>query len=175
MEGRRIMTSPIGKLELLANTMGLYRVRLTPTIYGNDHRLDVGQREASRIEDILELAEREIDEYFCGTRTRFSVPVAPEGTPLQISVWKELQRIRYGERQTYGSIARKVGVPKAARAVGTAIGRNPLPIIIPCHRVVPANGGVGGYAWGPQIKEKLLRMERVGSEPRKLISPRVLI
>ncbi|NLO26960.1 MAG: methylated-DNA--[protein]-cysteine S-methyltransferase [Actinobacteria bacterium] len=101
----------------------------------------------------------QLAEYFDGSRTCFELPSAPVGTPFQQEVWQCLQRIPYGARISYGDIARDLGRPQAARAVGAAVGRNPVSIIIPCHRVVGSNGALTGFAGGLERKEALLRLE----------------
>ena len=102
---------------------------------------------------------RELRDYFAGKRTDFTFPVRPAGTDFNQRVWRELARIPYGETCTYGELARKIGRPQAARAVGTANGRNPIPIVLPCHRVVAAGGKLGGYGGGLELKRKLLELE----------------
>ena len=109
---------------------------------------------------VLDDARRQLDEYFCGRRRTFHLPLAPQGTPFQRRVWQALLNIPYGETITYAQLARRIGSPRAARAVGQANSVNPIAIIIPCHRVVAANG-IGGYAGGPDIKRKLLALEGV--------------
>jgi methylated-DNA-[protein]-cysteine S-methyltransferase len=101
----------------------------------------------------------QLAEYFAGSRTRFDLPLAPTGTPFQQQVWRRLEAIPYGTLISYGTIARELGKPKATRAVGAAVGRNPISIIIPCHRVVGSNGTLTGYAGGIERKEALLRLE----------------
>jgi methylated-DNA-[protein]-cysteine S-methyltransferase len=103
---------------------------------------------------------RELRDYFAGKRRDFTFPVRPAGTDFNQRVWQELARIPYGETRTYGELARKIGSPKAARAVGSANGRNPIPIVLPCHRVVAAGGKLGGYGGGLELKRKLLELER---------------
>ena len=104
-------------------------------------------------------ARRQLEEYFAGLRAAFSLPLAPEGTDFQKTVWRELENIPYGETRTYGQIARALGNPKASRAVGMANHKNPVAIMIPCHRVIGADGSLTGYAGGLDIKETLLRLE----------------
>ena len=104
-------------------------------------------------------ARRQLEEYFAGLRAAFSLPLAPEGTDFQKAVWRELENIPYGETRTYGQIARALGNPKASRAVGMANHKNPVEIMIPCHRVIGADGSLTGYAGGLDIKETLLRLE----------------
>ena len=106
--------------------------------------------------------KNQLDEYFIGERKSFDLPLAPKGTEFQKKVWDALKEIPYGETRTYGEIAEMVGNPKAARAVGMANNRNPIAIIVPCHRVVGANGKLVGYAGGMEQKEKLLHLEKTG-------------
>ena len=107
----------------------------------------------------LKQAARELGEYFAGRRKTFDVPLDPQGTPFQQSVWLALQRISSGQLDTYGDIARQLGRPDAARAVGAAVGRNPVSVIVPCHRVVGRDGSLTGYAGGLPRKQALLQLE----------------
>ena len=102
----------------------------------------------------------QLREYFAGTRKEFDIPLAPEGTDFQKKVWEELQNIPYGQTRSYGDVAKAVGSPRAARAVGTANNRNPIPILIPCHRVIGADGDMTGYGGGLDKKEFLLKLEQ---------------
>jgi methylated-DNA-[protein]-cysteine S-methyltransferase len=104
-------------------------------------------------------AIRQLRDYFAGRRTGFDLPLAPEGTAFQRAVWRQLQDIPYGGTISYGELARRVGNPKASRAVGTANGANPIPIVIPCHRVINADGKLGGFGGGLPIKQALLSLE----------------
>jgi len=104
-------------------------------------------------------AGRQLREYFEGRRQEFDLPLAPEGTTFQRAVWRCLQEIPYGETISYGELARRVGNPAASRAVGAANGRNPIPIVIPCHRVIGASGKLTGFGGGLPIKEALLALE----------------
>jgi methylated-DNA-[protein]-cysteine S-methyltransferase len=106
---------------------------------------------------------QQLSEYFEGKRTRFELPLDVEGTAFQKSVWNELLRIPYGETRSYGDIAKALGKPAAARAVGMANHNNPVAIVIPCHRVVGQNGSLTGYAAGLQLKQQLLSIERQGT------------
>ncbi len=106
-------------------------------------------------------AKRQLEEYFAGLRASFSLPLNPRGTAFQKKVWQQLEAIPYGQTRTYGQIAAAVGQPTASRAVGGANHNNPIAIVIPCHRVIGANGKLTGYAGGLDIKEKLLRLEGV--------------
>lgn len=109
---------------------------------------------------LLAEAQRQLEGYFAGARTDFDLPLAPRGTPFQQEVWAALQEIPYGETRTYQQIAEAVGRPKASRAVGGACHRNPIGIIIPCHRVVGASGSLTGYAGGLDRKAALLALEQ---------------
>ena len=114
---------------------------------------------AQRATPFLKSAARQLREYFSGQRQQFDLPLAPGGTAFQRQVWTALTRIPYGEVASYGDIARDIGKPSAARAVGAANGRNPLPIIVPCHRIIGSNGKLTGFAGGLQAKRALLTLE----------------
>jgi len=111
--------------------------------------------------------ERQLREYFQGKRTAFDLKLHPKGTPFQKAVWKALAAIPYGETRSYGDIAKAVGRPAAVRAVGLANGRNPLPIVVPCHRVIGASGKLVGYGGGLHVKQALLDREREVSAARR--------
>ena len=108
---------------------------------------------------ILNAAADELSQYFSGARRNFSVPLQPRGTGFQLSVWSELQKVGWGETCTYREIAERLGKPKGFRAVGGAVGRNPIPIFIPCHRIVGANGALTGFSGGLDNKQILLGCE----------------
>ena len=108
------------------------------------------------VQDVIE----QMLEYFSGARAEFDVPLAPRGTPFQKLVWQELCRIPYGQTRTYGEIAAAIGRPGAARAVGMACNRNPIWLLIPCHRVVGKSGDLTGYAGGLEMKQRLLELEQ---------------
>ena len=110
--------------------------------------------------ELLSMATIQLDEYFQGKRTTFSLPFKLTGTPFQLTVWKELQNIPYGKTTSYKEIAQKINKPKACRAVGMANNKNPLAIIIPCHRVIGSNGKLIGYAGGLKLKNYLLELEK---------------
>lgn len=110
-------------------------------------------------EKLFEAARAQIDEYFDGTRRDFDLPLRPVGTEFQLRVLDELRKIPYGETASYRDVAERIGRPKAVRAVGAANGRNPLPIVIPCHRVIGASGDLTGFGGGLDTKEALLRLE----------------
>ena len=109
---------------------------------------------------LLDRVAQELREYFDGTRAAFDLPLNPQGTEFQRKVWRELTRVQYGATETYGGLARRIGTPNAARAVGTALRENPIGIIVPCHRVLRASGGLGGFNGGLERKKFLLRLER---------------
>jgi methylated-DNA-[protein]-cysteine S-methyltransferase len=113
---------------------------------------------------VLERALAQLEEYFRGVRRSFDLPLRPEGTPFQKRVWEITSAIPYGETRTYAEVARAVGAARAARAVGAALYANPIPILIPCHRVVRSDGSPGGYSPDPRIKGMLLKFEAENSE-----------
>lgn len=153
--------SPIGLLTLAASDTGLVavlwedddplRVRLEALVQGIDH-------------PVLAATIMQLDGYFAGGRTAFDLPLDIRGTPFQQSVWAALQAIPYGETRSYGALAGMIGRPTAARAVGAANGRNPLSIIIPCHRVIGTSGQLTGFAGGLKAKRTLLALERGARE-----------
>lgn len=151
----RTFDSPIGELTLVERDgalVGLYMANHRPApraeTFGD---LDEGA---------LPQVEAQLAEYFAGERTDFDLPLAPEGTEFQAKVWAALRTIPYGETWTYGQLAAAIGQPGAARAVGLANGRNPISIVVPCHRVVGSTGTLTGYAGGVERKEFLLNLER---------------
>ena len=116
-----------------------------------------GRRDAKRCKD----AAKQLGEYFAGRRREFALALAPYGTDFQLRVWRALCEIPFGAVRNYGDIANAIGQPNACRAVGQANGRNPLPIVIPCHRVLASDGSIGGYSSGLDIKHRLLALEGV--------------
>ena len=150
-----MVPSPLGQL-MLAGAEGRLRVIGFPT-GGKARGPEPGWR---RADDLFADAARQIGEYFAGERRAFDLPLAPESTPFQAEVLAELRRIPYGETRTYGQIAWEMGRPGASRAVGAANGRNPLPIVIPCHRVVGRTGALTGFGGGLAAKRYLLELER---------------
>ncbi len=112
-------------------------------------------------------AERQLRQYFQGTRTDFDLPLHPKGTPFQRLVWTALTKIPYGQTRSYGEIAKAIGHPTAVRAVGLANARNPLPVVVPCHRVIGAGGNLVGYGGGLIVKQALLDREREVSAARR--------
>ncbi len=102
----------------------------------------------------------QLKEYFAGNRKQFDIPLILIGTPFQTKVWEYIQQIPYGETQTYSDVAQEIGHPNSSRAVGNALHVNPIPIVVPCHRVIRSDGGLGGFGLGIDIKQKLLDLER---------------
>lgn len=117
--------------------------------------------QAEETTPLLLEARRQLQEYFAGERKAFALPLAPAGTAFQKKVWAALREIPWGETRSYGDIARAIGKPTACRAVGMANGRNPLPVFIPCHRVIGTNGSITGYSGGLEKKKFLLRLEEI--------------
>lgn len=157
------LASPVGTLQLVASEMGLRAV-----LWPNDdpNRVPLGATEDHSDHLVLRAAAAELEEYFAGTRTRFSMPLDPVGTPFQQQVWMALRTIPFGKTASYGEIAGAIGRPRAARAVGAANGRNPLSIVVPCHRIVGANGSMTGFAGGVRTKRWLLDHEGAASVTR---------
>ncbi len=147
--------SPLGPLILAADDAGLRQILF---VHGrHPAKPDPSWHENS---DPLQPAIHQLRSYFAGELETFDLPLAPEGTPFQQNVWRELCDIPYGQTISYGELAHRIGNPKASRAVGLANGSNPIPIVIPCHRVIGSNGKLTGYGGGLPIKEKLLALER---------------
>lgn len=154
------MDSPIGRL-LLAGDEGGLRLISFPT--GSRTRsVEPGwtENETPFVE-----TKRQLAAYFAGTLTEFDLPLAPQGTPFQLSVWRALRQIPYGETVSYGAIAEAIGRPNASRAVGAANGANPLPIVVPCHRVIGSTGKLTGFGGGLDTKAALLALEGARKEP----------
>jgi len=146
--------SPVGRLLLAGHRVALTRLYFQagphPFVPPRDWRADPAP---------FERAVAQLAEYFTGTRRAFRLHLEPEGTPFQLSVWRALREIRYGETLAYGELARRLGHANGARAVGLANGSNPLPIIVPCHRVIGADGSLTGFGGGLYIKRALLALE----------------
>jgi methylated-DNA-[protein]-cysteine S-methyltransferase len=158
----KVIESPVGELTLVASGRGL-RAVLWPDDDGRVPLAVAGRDDGSDTEaadDVLEGAARELAEYFAGSRTEFQVPLDPQGTPFQLAAWRTLQTIPFGQTISYGQQARAMGDARKARAVGGANGRNPLSIIVPCHRVVGANGSLTGFGGGMSAKAWLLDHEK---------------
>ena len=118
------------------------------------------RQEEERPREVTDWAARELHEYLEGERRAFTFPYRLVGTPFRLQVWKELEKVPYGETTTYKRLAEAIGRPGAYHAVGGAVGANPLGIVVPCHRVIGTNGSLTGYAWGLPMKEALLELER---------------
>ena len=161
------MESPLGALLIVADESALRMVSFSRGRYPG--KVEDGWRRGGTVAGE---ARRQLEEYFAGRRADFQLRVAPAGTPFQLRAWRALRDIPYGETRSYGEQARAMGQPRAVRAVGAANGRNPIPIVIPCHRVIGGDGRLTGYAGGLDIKKHLLDLERVhvidGSAPAKL-------
>ena len=154
---RTAYTSPLGTMTLAASAQGLCGVWFD----GQQHQPDPQQWEINTAHPVLQAACSQLPAYFAAQAARFSLPLDLSlGTPFQQSVWERLRAIPYGVTQSYGEIARYLGQPAASRAVGAAVGRNPLSIIVPCHRVVGSNGALTGYAGGLERKIALLQLEK---------------
>ena len=149
------LDTPIGRLVLESDGDVLIGVRLP-----NERRQ--GRRDVDDVPPVLKETASQLDEYFAGERTEFELPMELDGTAFQREVWTELTRIPYGKTISYGELARRVGRPNGPRAVGQANGRNPIPIIVPCHRVLASNG-IGGYGGGLTVKRALLELEGVST------------
>jgi len=152
------MDSPLGRILLAADGPHLICLYMTP--HKGNYGPQPGWVEAA---EPLKEVRRQLSEYFAGERREFDLPLKAEGTPFQRRVWQELMRIPYGETISYGELARRVGQPAAARAVGSANGRNPISIVVPCHRVIGASGKLTGYGGGLPRKVWLLEHERDAS------------
>ena len=143
--------TPMGLLRLCANDSGVCGV------YFVKHPAQAPEPPDN---DLLRRTARELDEYFAGQRRTFDLPLSPHGTAFQMRVWAALRQIPYGETRSYAQVAAMAGNPKACRAVGMANHRNPISILIPCHRVINADGGLGGYGGGLDNKRFLLQLEK---------------
>src|SRR5438067_8828396 len=151
-----VFESPVGELVLAATERGLCRISYT--VEGAEESLAraFGVRV---LRSPLDAARRELDEYFDGRRHEFDMPLDLRVTGFQEQVLRELARVPYGRTETYGQLAALVGKPRAARAVGMVMNRNPIPIVLPCHRIVGATGALTGYAGGLHVKRALLELE----------------
>lgn len=148
------MESPIGVLYLAQDEKGICNIAFS------EAEILLKDEGIYQDTELLEEAKRQLFEYFQGKRKQFELPLSMKGTDFQKRVWECLLQIPYGETCSYGQIAAMAGNPKACRAVGMANNRNPVSIVVPCHRVIGANGSLVGYGGGLDIKEKLLRLEQ---------------
>lgn len=148
---KKVMNSPVGKIEIVEENEKIIELN----IY-NEKKNNIIEKDTK----LLLETQKQLKEYFEGKRTKFEIPLNPKGTEFMKKVWKELLNIPYGEVRTYKEIAEKIGNSKASRAVGMANNKNPIPIIIPCHRVIGSNNKLVGYALGLDMKKYLLDLER---------------
>lgn len=144
--------SPVGWLELSVENDQVYAIEHV------SHRVGTGA--SQKKSPLMKSLHLQLGQYFAGRREKFDLPLAPRGTTFQQQVWKAMGAIPFGQVKSYGDLAKKVGKPGAARAVGGACNRNPWLVVVPCHRVVAANGGLGGFALGLPAKRRLLEIEK---------------
>lgn len=153
--------SPVGSLRVWIHDGAVIRLDLP------HHTQDDVPKSTPSDDDmhLFHLCTDELNAYFSGRLQTFSLPLAPQGTPFQLRVWEQLKQIPYGQTLTYGELAARAGSPHGARAAGMACHSNPIPILIPCHRVIGKNGSLTGFAGGLELKEKLLFLEKNGIIP----------
>ena len=161
----RRIDSPVGPLMLAADDHALRHIEFRDNCHPADRRDWHGGDNP-----ILQAAQQQLGEYFTGNRRQFDLPLAPHGTDFQCTVWRALAEIPYGSTISYAQLAQRLGNPNGTRAVGAANGRNPLPIVLPCHRVIGADGGLTGFGGGLPTKEFLLRLEGALPETGDLFS-----
>jgi methylated-DNA-[protein]-cysteine S-methyltransferase len=149
--------SPVGKLKLVASDTGLVAILWEDD---NPRRVPLTGLAEDNSQKILLETERQLNQYFAGKRGVFSIPLDMRGTAFQKNVWRALQEIPFGKTLSYGEIAKQLGRPTASRAVGAANGRNPISIVVPCHRVIGSSGKLTGFAGGLDAKAHLLNLER---------------
>lgn len=152
---KKYVNLPVGKIEIIEENEKIIELN----IYNeekNEQKNNIIEKDTKLLLEV----EKQLREYFEGKRTKFEIPLNPKGTEFMKKVWKELLKIPYGETRTYKEIAEKTGNSKASRAVGMANNKNPIPIIIPCHRVIGSNNKLVGYALGLDMKKYLLDLER---------------
>jgi methylated-DNA-[protein]-cysteine S-methyltransferase len=156
----KTIDSPVGRLKLVASDKGLVAV-----LWENDkpNRVRLGAMVADQRHPILLDTERQLEQYFAGERKTFSVALDMRGTSFQRNVWEALLAIPFGETRSYGQLAKQLGNSRAMRAVGAANGRNPVSIIVPCHRVIGSSGRLIGFAGGLETKARLLSLEEQGT------------
>lgn len=152
---KKYVNLPVGKIEIIEENEKIIELN----IY-NEEKNEKKNNIIEKDTKLLLEVEKQLKEYFEGKRTKFEIPLNPKGTEFMKKVWKELLKIPYGETRTYKEIAKKTGNSKASRAVGMANNKNPIPIIIPCHRVIGSNNKLVGYALGLDMKQYLLDLER---------------
>jgi methylated-DNA-[protein]-cysteine S-methyltransferase len=147
---KSVVTSPAGSLTIFADEIAVKAIDFSDT------------HPAENENSVSRLAAQQLKEYIAGERTEFSLPLAPDGTDFQKAVWASLLEVKFGDTASYSDIAKSIGNVKACRAVGAANGKNPIPIVIPCHRVIGSNGKLTGYAGGLHRKTYLLALESKG-------------
>ncbi len=157
----KAMPSPVGKLKLIASDNGLVAI-----LWENDppRRVRLGELTEQPRHPVLVETERQLCEYFAGRRKEFTIPLDMRGTRFQNDVWKALIAIPFGETRSYAQLATQLGNPRATRAVGAANGRNPISIVVPCHRVIGSSGKLTGFAGGLVTKARLLDLENDGMQ-----------
>ena len=157
--------SPVGPLLLAADDDGVRAIEFQPSRHAVKREADWQEVDwTDCVHPLLHRLRQQLDEYFAGSRRTFDLPLAPRGTEFQCTVWRTLASIPYGKTVSYAHLATQVGKPTATRAVGAANGRNPLPIVLPCHRVIGADGSLTGFGGGLPTKQFLLQLE--GALPR---------
>lgn len=149
--------SPVGKLKIVATDDAITAILWE---WEEPNRVNLGPMKENKDHPILKEAEKQLKEYFAGKRKQFSLPLFPCGTPFQRKVWEATQLIPYGSCISYADLAKKIGRPQSARPVGTALGKNPISIVVPCHRVIGKDGKLAGFAAGLPSKEILLNLEK---------------
>jgi methylated-DNA-[protein]-cysteine S-methyltransferase len=161
-----VVETPIGVLRLAVTQAGVARIGLPRSSgpgFAGWLRTTFADAERAPWLPLVDKLSQELGEYFAGRRREFSLPLDLRGTEFQRAVWREIAAIPYGETRTYGEIAAAAGNPRAVRAAGTATGNNPVPILIPCHRVIAAKGRLGGFSGGLDAKRRLLALERAST------------
>ena len=148
----QFLDTPIGKLRLVSNGAALVKIEF-------EGRYSDAEKDSLESDPVLEASANQLRDYFAGTRDRFELPLEPAGTDFQRAVWAALSAIPHGELRSYREIALAIDNPAAVRAVGAANGRNPLPVVVPCHRVIGSDGSLTGFAGGLEIKRQLLELE----------------
>lgn len=169
MEKFTYLESPVGKLLLFSDGRSLTGLYTAQQIRTKFESLPAAQECSSSDLSIFADAEKQLAEYFAGERTEFTLPLNPHGSNFQRAVWDQLRLIEYGTTLSYVQLAERLGKPTASRAVGNANGKNPISIIVPCHRVIGANGALTGYAGGLECKKELLSHELKYSLPGQLV------
>lgn len=163
MELYKLIKSPIGKLLLVSDGTNLTGLYTEQQIKNKFNALPASVGAKSDDLEIFQVTEKQLKEYFSGMRTEFSIPLKPQGSDFQKMVWEELRRIAFATTISYAELAKRLGNPSASRAVGNANSKNPISIIVPCHRVIGANGALTGYAGGIECKKELLHHEMKSS------------